>query len=644
MPANVSITFTLFDKVTAGMQKINQNFVKTTDYMEKLGDRMFKINALSTGFQNLSQAFTDATKPGMEFQSSMADLQAITGITNKELSELGSKARSTAKVFGLDGAKSVESYKLLLSQLTPELAKQPAALDAMSRNVAILSKTMGGDSVAATEVLTTAMNQYQVSMADPIEASRIMGEMMNIMAAGAKEGSAELPAIKAALEQSGMAAKTFNVPFAESIAAIEVLDKAGKKGAEGGTALRNVMSILAEGRFMPEKTQKALHAAGIDVSKLGDSSVSLTNRLAMLKPVMNDQALMAQVFGRENMSAGIALVSNTALIDEYKSKIVGTNTALDQANVIMDTQAERMSRQNAWWNDLKISVFNATQAFIPAFNVMGKSLTTISSVAPALLLAGDGFSFLAKAENQQMIINKLSVAWTKISALGIAAWSTITGIATGKIGLMTIATALWNAVMSINPIGAIVLGIAALVIGIGLAWKHFEGFREVVMGVWEVVKNLGSAIWDVVKAIGYLLSGNLAKAAESFGSAMDKVSNTGKAYKHGAYMEKTRNEIAKIQGNTAKMRADAAAKSGGLASAMPTPGISTNLAPTAGMNAANQSIAEGSKQKVVNISISKLGVDNLTVQSANVKEGIQQIRDICLEELVRITQSAKLMV
>ncbi|NJM13968.1 MAG: phage tail tape measure protein [Bacteroidales bacterium] len=229
MGANVTITFSLFDKVTAGMNSIQQNFVRTTEYMERLGDRMFKINALSQGFSNFSQSFQEATRPGMEFQSAMADLQAITGVTGKTLDELQTKARATAKTFGFEGAKSVESYKLLLSQLTPELAKQPAALDAMSRNVALLSKTMGGDTTAATEVLTTAMNQYQVSMEDPIRASQVMTEMMNIMAAGAKEGSAELPAIKAALEQSGMAAKTFNVPLPKPLQQLKCSTRQGKR-------------------------------------------------------------------------------------------------------------------------------------------------------------------------------------------------------------------------------------------------------------------------------------------------------------------------------------------------------------------------------------------------------------------------------
>ena len=73
--------------------------------------------------------------------------------------------------------------------------------------------------MAAAQVLTTAMNQYGVSMEDPIAASAEMARMMNVMAAAGQVGSAELPSISAVLQQCGMAAKAANVSFEETNAA-----------------------------------------------------------------------------------------------------------------------------------------------------------------------------------------------------------------------------------------------------------------------------------------------------------------------------------------------------------------------------------------------------------------------------------------
>ncbi len=75
----------------------------------------------------------------------MADLSAITGVTGRKLKEIEGYARSNVKAFGGDAAQSAEAYKLILSQLSPEIAQVPEALKAMG--VSVTSKLMGGDAV-----------------------------------------------------------------------------------------------------------------------------------------------------------------------------------------------------------------------------------------------------------------------------------------------------------------------------------------------------------------------------------------------------------------------------------------------------------------------------------------------------------------
>lgn len=205
------------------------------------------INYAAQGWQALSES-------GVALDTSLTDLSALTGLVGDDLKRIEGYAREAAKTFGVDAAEAVESYKMVLGQLSPELAKSPEALKVMGDHIATLSKLMGGDATASAEALNTAMNQYGVDLSDPMEAAQKMGEMMNVMAAAAREGSAEVPQIKAALEQAGMTAKVAGVSFEEANAAIQVLDKAGKKGSEGGVALRNVMATLAQDfRLLPPR-------------------------------------------------------------------------------------------------------------------------------------------------------------------------------------------------------------------------------------------------------------------------------------------------------------------------------------------------------------------------------------------------------
>lgn len=345
-------------EISGGVENLQRNLRATTSMWDTFEGKILAFNQLTQYVQNLGQAMNETLAPGAALESQLAELEAIAGVTAEEYATLEKYARSSAKEFGISASGAVNSYKLLLSQLSPELTKNSEALNNMGKNVATLSKMMNGDATAAAEVLTTAMNQYGVSLDDPMAASDRMWEMMNTMAAAAREGSAELPAIKVALEQCGMAAKAAGVSFEETNAAIQVLDKAGKKGSEGGVALRNVMSTLAQGRFLPKDVREELAAAGISVTDLTDKSKSLAERLEVLKPVMADDALFSKLFGKENSAAAMALVQGVPKVQQWTEAITGTTTAIDQADIVMATYNERLARVQARFDDFKISIFN----------------------------------------------------------------------------------------------------------------------------------------------------------------------------------------------------------------------------------------------------------------------------------------------
>ena len=363
-------------------------------WCEKWAGRLAKLNLASDYVQQLSATFRNFGQANVELDSQMHDLSAVAGVTGEGLKTIENYARESAKTFGSDAGTAVQGYKLLLSQLTPELGKCPQALKAMGDAIQTTSKLMGGDGTAAAEVLTTAMNQYGVSLADPMEASRKMAEMMNTMAAAGQAGSAELPAIKAALEQCGMAAKAANVSFEETNAAIQVLDKAGKKGSEGGVALRNTLSILSQGRFLPKDTREELEKAGIDVIALGDKSKSLKERLEMLKPILSDSALFSKLFGMENANAARALVQGTDLLAHFTEAVTGTNSAVEQAGVIMESAAEKKARFRQKIEDLKISFAQLTGGVSSYIGIMAGMLVPVSQLMPLILGAGKAIKFV----------------------------------------------------------------------------------------------------------------------------------------------------------------------------------------------------------------------------------------------------------
>lgn len=509
---NFNYSFNISGNCNAVVQEIAENvgnlrtnLTQTTSIWDSFEGKLLALNQFTDYLGNLRNSFAETMAPGAALNASLADLAAISGATGKELDTVEKFARRTAREFGGSASGAVESYKLLLSQLSPELTKNTEALDAMGRNVAILSKTMGGDTTAAAEVLTTAMNQYGVSLKDPMEASRQMADMMNIMAAAGREGSAELPTIKVALEQCGMAAKAAGVSFAETNAAIQVLDKAGKKGSEGGVALRNVMATLAQGRFLPKDVQQELAAAGVSINDLTDQSKTLAERLTILKPVMADSALFSRLFGRENANAAMALVQGTEQVERWTDAISGTNTAVEQSKIIMETYNEKLARINARFDDIKISIFNCCGDLGIWVEVVAGALIPVSQLIP--LVSG-----LAKAILFLRTVNfksAFSGVVTRIRSIitGLMMMNVSLGVTGGfwtafKVIAQNACRSIGVAIMNIPIVGWIAAGITVVIAVVQQLWDKCKGFRIAVFTAWEAIKAAGNAVWIILKAIG----------------------------------------------------------------------------------------------------------------------------------------------
>lgn len=96
--------------------------------------------------QNVADGFSQLSGAGIQLDAQMHDLSAVAGVTGEGLKQIETFARQSAKAFGTDAAVAVEGYKLLLSQLSPELGKYPEALSAM------------GDCIQTTSKLDTIYN------------------------------------------------------------------------------------------------------------------------------------------------------------------------------------------------------------------------------------------------------------------------------------------------------------------------------------------------------------------------------------------------------------------------------------------------------------------------------------------------------
>lgn len=492
------------DKISSPMKQVDGNVKKATEGATKFGDCLRRINAINwqatrMGVEALKSGFGEMSQVGANFDASMRQVSAITGVTGKELDELGDQARQLAKEFGSSATSNMEVFQTVLSRLGPQIGDNAEALGNMGKYANTLSKTMGGDVTGAVDALTTSLLQFQVDLNDPIAAAKEMENMMNVIAAGAKYGAAEVPQISAAIEQAGVAANLAGVSFAEANAAIQAMAGGGKYGSEAGIAIRNVITSMSAEAKLNKKAADALRAYGIDMQKVSDATIPFADRLKMLQPVQNDINALTLMFGRENAAAAQILIRSAEEQEDLTQKITGTNVAYEQAQTVMEGWTEKLSRFKQKIDDIKIGTFGLTSVLDVVFGTVASGFALLANFSTVY----SGFGPILKSAT--------------VALKGWALWAKITTAVNWLLNL-----SLWA-----NPITWVVGGVMVAVGAFVLLWNKVEGFRAVLTGMWEVLKTFGKIIKDFVvdrikgflngigalgKAISELFSGDFKEA------------------------------------------------------------------------------------------------------------------------------------
>lgn len=295
---------------------------------------------IGAGIAALAGVMKLGTDAAIEYEKALDDLSALTGLQGAELQNLDQLARSLREI-DLNGVQIVKTGPEILNALKlvggarPELLKDAEALADVAKQAIVLSQASGDDLQTSVKGLTTILGQFDLAG----EESR---RVINELAAGAKEGAAEIPQITDALRETGTVAKIFNVSTGESIALIELLADKQLKGAEAGTQLRNIFAKLASADILPKPAQAQFEKLGIDINVLKDTTLPLETRLKELGKAQGDLSALTKIFGLENLQAATIITSGLPKYQQLLESIEGTNEAYRQAEVRADNVATKI--------------------------------------------------------------------------------------------------------------------------------------------------------------------------------------------------------------------------------------------------------------------------------------------------------------
>lgn len=315
------------------------------------------VGAIGLAVQGVSSAVGSWYTNNKEMEKSLSSLKSLTGASTEDIKFYKKEATELGKTTTLSAIQVVEAYKLIGSA-RPDLLKNKEALNQVAKETITLAEAAEMDLGGAATAMTGIMNQFNLGAES---SSRII----NTLAAGSKEGASDISDLSATIDKSGSVMKGYNVQVEEGVALAEMLGERNIKGAEAGTQLRNVLLTMQGIEALPQKALDQLDKYGVDVKKVADDTVPFQERLTEMSKVSGDATAMIEIFGKENIVAGKAILENVGKVESLTAAVTGTNTAYEQAAINTDNLDGDLKSLGSAWEGLTLSMDGGSNVFRP---------------------------------------------------------------------------------------------------------------------------------------------------------------------------------------------------------------------------------------------------------------------------------------
>lgn len=359
--------------------------------------------------------------------------------SGEEIDKVTKKALTLNQVWGHDTLKSIRAVQQLIRNgLVPDAE---AGFDLIAA-----ATTQGLDK---SEDLLDTLNEYPTMFRDlGISGSQSLGLIGQALRAGARDSDTAADALKefAIRAQDGSTASAAGYKIL-GLNAEKYTQMAAKGGDSAAKALDTVLDKLRATTDPVQRNAAAVALFGTKAEDLGDALFSM------------DLTTAGDQFGEV---AGAVEHAAATMAGTPKQKII------------------------ALWRSLEHGAVSIiTAKVLPAVGSLVDWIT--GSLVPALKDAG------AWMERNS--------GWLGLLASTLGGAAIAIGVIVGAMRLWAMVTAAYtavqwalNAAMDANPVGIIIVAIAALVAGLIYAYHHFEGFRKVVDTVFAGIKTVISAV------------------------------------------------------------------------------------------------------------------------------------------------------
>ena len=523
--------FTAIDKLSRpvqGMENSLKGFERTAKRLQ-LQSKASMASGMAKDFAVAGAAIAAplalAVNESMKYEKALASFRTIVSdISDNEFVKFESAIQNVAGTTRRSFTDVASSFEMIAG-LNADFAKTADGLSLVSEAAITLSKASGSELSTSAENLVGIMNQFSLGAT---EANRTI----NVLAAGQAIGAANIAKTSEAFVNFGSVASGANITLEQSVALIQTLAQKQLLGAEAGTKLRG--AVL--------KLQQAGLGYASGQFNINDALSESVSKISKLKTEKAKDAALTKIFGAENITAGRILLSNIETFNKFTDAVTGTKEAQKAAEINSKTFSSRLAETRAQMQNLGVKV---GEVLLPAL------ISLVDKISPVIQ------SIIEWMRRNPGLTKMIVYATAFISALAFA----ISGLF-ALYALWTKAQILINIVMSANPIGLVIVAIAALIgfiVAIIQKWNEWGAAMALLLGPlgrvisliqsfrrnWDMIKKSfkEGGILSGIKAIGITIIDSLLMPVQQLVSLIGKITGADWAKDAAASIQRYRDSL-----------------------------------------------------------------------------------------------------
>lgn len=539
-----------YKNLSAENERLAQSTLKAQKAQEKLRNVLSKEQALNgkrselqgqiVGAAAVAFSLAQPIKQAMQFESSMADVKkAVDFDTPEQFAQMQQDIlkmgrtlpmahKDLAALIAAGGTAGIAREDL--AKFTEDAAKMAVAFDKLSADDA-----------------GTMMANWRTAFKMSQDEVRALSDQINYLSNVTATDTTSLADI---VTKVGALGDVAGVSASSVLAIGTTMGSVGVKSDVAATGIKNFMLSLVAGEAATKSQREAFKKLGLDSKKVSkdmqkDSEKTIIRVLEGVSKLNKaDQATtLQQLFGKESIGAIAPLLTN---LDELKKNL---NAVSDSTKYAGSVNKEFEARAATTANTLQLTKNRVAEVGIKIGSVL---LPHINSLLEKLNPLIDRFSeFISKNEvlvatvagvitsfvGLKVASLALGYAWTFVSGGASILQKTYLALRSSAI-LAAVATKGWaaaqwlfNAAMTANPIGLIIVAITALIAAGVALYMHWDTVKAKFFEVWEGIKTWFSSfslydsgmkmlqtLADGIKAAAYApveaISGALGKVRE----------------------------------------------------------------------------------------------------------------------------------